>query len=247
MLNHIKKMESLSPTYNNTPGIVTQAPVHIGLHRTVDMEVENTHSYQIRLPLSEHRIVSHNTLSLLGGCTPGCHPGIFPYFIRRVRMSSNTPLVDICKKHGYTVEHQINFDGSIDHSTEIPCFPCRYPDTTVCARDFDAIKQMDVVRRLQQEWSDNSVSCTVYYKPHELPAIKEYLKKHFTDGIKSISFMLHNEHGFSQAPYEEITKEKYEDMVKKTKIIDSASIKFYKDDDDLASESTCAGGMCPIK
>lgn len=227
--------------------VVTQRPRAVGKHRTLDMEVENTHSYQIVLPKNNPKIVSHNTLSLLGGCTPGCHPGIFPYFIRRIRMSSDTPLVDICRKHGYKVEPQMNFDGSVDHSTEIPCFPCKFPEGTTCAKDFDAIKQMDIIRKLQSEWSDNSVSATVYYKPHELPAIRKYLEEHFTDGIKSISFMLHSDHGFAQAPYEEITKEQYEKMASESQQISAASIKYYKHDDDMASEPTCAGGVCPIK
>ena len=34
--------------------------------------------------------------------------------------------------------------------------------------------------------------------------------KHFTNGHKSLSFLLHSEHGFKQAPYEEITQEQYE-------------------------------------
>lgn len=227
--------------------VITSDPIRIGRARAFDMEVENTHSYQILLPNSGKSIVSHNTLSLLGGCTPGCHPGIFQHFIRRIRMSSDTPLVEICRKHGYTVEPQLNFDGSVDHSTEIPCFPCKFPDGTILAKDFSAIKQMDIIRRLQSEWSDNSVSCTVYYRPHELPEIREYLKKYYSDGIKTISFMLHSDHGFKQAPYEEITKDQYNNMVFGSRQISAASIKFYKHDEDLATEPTCAGGMCPIK
>jgi ribonucleoside-diphosphate reductase alpha chain/ribonucleoside-triphosphate reductase len=227
-------------------GIVTETPSSVSDFRTLDMEVKNTHSYQIMVGPCVS-VVTHNTLSLLGNCTAGCHPGIYKNFIRRIRMSSDTPLVDICKKHGYVVEDQLNFDGTIDHSTQIPCFPCKYPDGTILAKNFDAIKQMDIVRRLQSEWSDNSVSCTVYYKPDELPAIKEYLKQHFENGIKSISFMLHQEHGFKQAPYEEITRDQFEAMSKKVTPINSAAIKFYKSDDTLASEPTCAGGVCPIK
>jgi hypothetical protein len=162
-------------------------------------------------------------------------------------MSSGTSLVDICRQHGYTVEPQLNFDGTVDHSTEIPCFPCRFPENTVFAKDMTAIKQLEVVKNLQKQWSDNSVSCTVYYKPHELDDIKEYLKKNYADNFKSVSFMLHNDHGFKQAPYEEITKEEYEELTKKTKPISYASIKFDVDDDYLASESSCSGGACPIK
>jgi ribonucleoside-triphosphate reductase len=228
-------------------GVVTEAPTVIRNARTVDIEVEGTHSYQIQLHGSSTRIVAHNTLSLVGGTTPGCHPGIFQYYIRRIRMSSDTPLVDICRRHGYVVENQINFDGSIDHSTQIPCFPSKFPKGTILAKNFGAIEQMNIVRRLQGEWSDNSVSCTVYYKPEELPDIKEYLKKHYKNGIKTISFMLHQNHGFKQAPYEEITKEEYEKMVSNVREITNATIKFSKRDDDLASEPICTGGACPVK
>lgn len=162
-------------------------------------------------------------------------------------MSSDTPLVGICRQHGYDVEAQLNFDGTVDHSTDIPCFPCKYPDGTMLAKNFSAIEQMEIVKRLQKDWSDNAVSCTVYYKPHELPDIKKYLAENFKENIKSISFMLHNDHGFKQAPYEEITKQQYEKLVKKSKQINSASIKYYKHDDDMASEPQCAGGTCPVK
>lgn len=246
-IGYAKTFAEMNEHTNNTHGMVTKDPERIGMSRTLDMEVDNTHTYQIRLPESKTRVVSHNTLSLLGGCTPGCHPGIFQYYIRRIRMSSDTPLVDICRKHGYKVEPQLNFDGSVDHSTDIPCFPCKFPKGTILAKKFSAIEQMDIIRRLQKEWSDNAVSCTVYYKKEELPGIRKYLEEHFTKGIKSISFMLHNDHGFKQAPYEEITKEQYEKMMKGAQQINSASIKYYKHDDDLATEPTCAGGMCPVK
>jgi hypothetical protein len=46
-----------------------------------------------------------------------------------------------------------------------------------------------------------------YYKKEELPEIKQWLKENYKDSVKSVSFLLHSEHGFKQAPYEEITKE----------------------------------------
>lgn len=231
---------------------VTKKPVPYGKHRSLDIEVGannaiHEHSYQIIVGDEKLGIVSHNTLSLLGACTPGCHPGIYPFYIRRIRMSSDTDLVDECKKHGYTVEPQMNFDGTIDRSTQIPCFPCKFPSDTVFAKDFSAIKQMDVVKRLQKEWSDNAVSCTVYYKPDELKGIRDYLDKNYYENFKSISFLLHQEHGFAQAPYEEITEEKYNDMMSKCEPISSVALKFSKKDDDIAAEPTCAGGVCPIK
>jgi ribonucleoside-triphosphate reductase (thioredoxin) len=78
------------------------------------------------------------TLSLLPGVTPGIHPGYAQYMIRRIRISSNHPLVDTCRKHGYPIEYQRNFDGSDDHSTVVVSFPFSYPEGTKLAKDMTA-------------------------------------------------------------------------------------------------------------
>lgn len=183
------------------------------------------------------------TLSLLPGVTPGCHPGYCQYFIRRVRVSSNSPLVEVCREHGYPIEFQKNFDGTQDRNTVVVSFPCSYPEGTVFAKDIKAVDQLEVVKRLQTEWSDNSVSCTVYYKKEELPAIQEWLKTNYNKNVKSISFLLHADHGFVQAPYEEITEDEFKALVKKVKLITSGSI----DEDDGLDSFECQTGACPIK
>lgn len=182
------------------------------------------------------------TLSLLPGVTPGVHPAYARYMVRRIRISSNHALVDVCRKHGYPVEYQQNFDGSEDHSTVVVSFPFTHGDNAVLAADMTAIAQLETVRWLQEVWSDNSVSCTVYYRKEELPEIRKYLKKHYKNGHKSLSFLLHNEHGFKQAPLEEITKEQYEELVAKTIPITSIS-----NLDIGLDDSECATGACPIR
>lgn len=182
------------------------------------------------------------TLSLLPGVTPGIHPAYARYMIRRIRISANHPLVDVCKQHGYDVEFQRNFDGSEDHSTVVVSFPFSYGENAVEAKDMTAINQLHQVKWLQSVWSDNSVSCTVYYRKEELPEIIEYLKKNYKDGHKSLSFLLHNEHGFHQAPMEEITKEEYDALVARTKLI--TSIDSF---DEFDTSDECAGGACPIR
>ena len=64
--------------------------------------------------------------------------------------------------------------------------------------------------KMQKEWSDNSVSCTVYYKKQDLPEIKQFLEENFSNNLKTVSFLLYQGHGFKQAPYETISKEVYE-------------------------------------
>ena len=90
-----------------------------------------------------------------------------------------------------------------------------------------AIDQLEVVRRLQAEWSDNSVSCTVYYRKEELPAIKEYLAKYFDKNFKTLSFLLHQDHGFAQSPLEEITKEEFEKWLEIIKQIKPLYVMLY--------------------
>jgi ribonucleoside-triphosphate reductase len=183
------------------------------------------------------------TLSLLAGVTPGVHPGYSQYFIRRIRMASNSNLVALCRENGYDVEYQRNFDGSEDKNTVVVSFPSCFPEGTVVAKDVTAIDQMNFVTELQKNWSDNSVSCTVYYRKEELPSIKEWLKDHYNTEVKTMSFLLHNEHGFDQAPYEEISKEKYDEMTAKVKPIKSVEVK----ESDLLDSTECVTGACPIK
>ena len=181
------------------------------------------------------------TLSLLPGVTPGAHPGYAQYMIRRVRMSSNHALVETCRAHGYDVEYQRNFDGSEDRSTVVVSFPFSYPEGTKLAAEMTALDQLETVKWLQEVWSDNSVSCTIYYRKEELQEIKKYLKKHYKHNFKSLSFLLHSEHGFQQAPLEEITKEQYEALVARTTLITSASSVEMDAGDD------CASGACPVR
>ena len=121
-------------------------------------------------------------------------------------------------------------------------FPCKLPLSTPVAANYTFREQLDMVRRMQREWSDNSVSCTVYYKKEDLPEIKEYLNEHFTNELKTISFLLYSGHGFIQAPYSTITKEQYEADIVNIIPINEVSIK----ETDFEVDE-CLLGACPIK
>jgi ribonucleotide reductase alpha subunit len=184
------------------------------------------------------------TLSLLAGVTPGVHPSpAGPYYYRRVRMATNSPLVDLCKSHGYNVEPAVEFDGSNSKTTMVVTFPCKIGENVPVESNFTYTEQLDMVRKMQREWSDNSVSCTVYYKKEDLQGVKDYLKKHFSNELKTVSFLLSQGHGFKQAPYETISKEQYEKEISKVKPITSIEVS-----EDTFEIVDCAnGGACPIK
>jgi len=181
------------------------------------------------------------TLSLLPGVLPGCHPGYARFMYRRITVASDSPLVEVCRDHGYPVEYKRNFDGTPDYGSVIVTFPYRYPDNAVMASEMSAIDQLKVVQKLQAEWSDNSVSCTVYYKLEELPEIRKYLEANYRGSHKSLSFLLHSGHGFDQAPYEEVTEDAYNELVAKTRLIESVNAAEFEGGDE------CATGACPIR
>lgn len=207
--------------------------------REFDKKYSEQHGFPTSVKITT--VKPSGTLSLLPGVTPGCHPAYAQYMIRRIRISADHPLVNVCREHGYPVEYQQNFDGSEDHSTVVVSFPFAYPEGTVLANEMTAISQLETVKWLQEVWSDNSVSCTVYYRKEELPEIKKYLAKNYKNNHKSLSFLLHSEHGFKQAPYEEITKEAYDELVSKTRLITKI------DEASFDGGDECASGACPVK
>jgi hypothetical protein len=101
-----------------------------------------------------------------------------------------------------------------------------------------------MVKKLQEVWSDNAVSVTAYYSENELQTLKQWLSDNYETGIKSVSFLLRQKHGFKQAPYEEITKESYE--LKKSKVKPLVGI-IQNIGNEALEGIECEGGACPIK
>ncbi len=158
-------------------------------------------------------------------------------------MATNDPLVRFCRLRGYRIEPQRNVDGSEDPRTIIVEFPCKFPEGTLLAEDMTAFEQLDLQRRLQTEWADNAVSVTVYFSPDELEDVKGYLREHWRT-MKSVSFMLRQDHGFDQAPLEEFTEGDYDEMLSRITggvqmTLTGAPAEFEDDE--------CASGACPVR
>jgi len=208
--------------------------------RAYDQEYSRICGYPTSIKLTT--VKPSGTLSLLAGVTPGAHPGYSEYYIRRIRMAADSELVNVCRDNGFDVEYVKNFDGTEDHSTVVVSFPCKFPENTTFAEDMTAVDQLEVIKRLQAEWSDNSVSVTIYYRKEELDDIKAWLKDNYVN-VKSVSFLLHSDHGFVQAPMEEISRETYERLKDGTTPITSLT-QINMEDIDIQD---CATGACPVR
>ena len=210
--------------------------------REYDKEYSKIMGWPVSIKLTT--VKPSGSLSLLPGVTSGVHPATAgQYFIRRIRISSSSELVELCKSKGYKTEYQKNFDGTWDRSTVVVEFPCKYPDGTVSAEDVDIIDQLEMVKFMQTNWSDNSVSVTAYYKKEDLPRLRKYLEEEFKGNFKTLSFLLYSGHGFQQAPFEPITKEQYLELSANVEPITSGSF----NEEDVDEMGECATGACPIK
>jgi len=228
----LAKLDWLDETYNRL--------------REVDKEWSASHDWPESVRLTT--IKPSGTLSLLPGVTPGVHPGFSRFFVKRMRMASIDPLVKYCADKGFHVEPLRNFDGSVDDRTVVVHFPCSFPEDTIVAADMSAIEQLDLVRELQRIWADNSISVTVYYRLSELEEIRAYLCEHWAE-MKSVSFLLHNEHGFDQAPMGELSDDEYRVMLDMAKPLgERISGSTYMSDEDMASfGESCDTGVCPVR
>lgn len=211
--------------------------------RAYDKEYSALHGFPESIKLTT--IKPSGTLSLLAGVTPGAHPNpAGPYYFRTVRMAVDSPLLEQCERNGYPVEWRRNFDGSNDYSTKVVTFPCRVPEHTPIADNYTAKEQLEFVKWMQTKWSDNSVSVTVYYSHEELPEIKDWLEENYENSVKSVSFLLKVGHGFDQAPYQTVSKEKYEELYAKITPITEI---LHMDEKGMGEMDDCASGACPVK
>lgn len=176
------------------------------------------------------------TISLLAGVTPGMHYPESPYYIRRMRIASNSSFIDKIKEAGYKVEPDINDPTN----TSVVEFPIEIKEVR-SLNDVSMWEQLSLAAFLQEHWSDNQVSCTVTFNKNEKNQIASALN-YFQYKLKSISFLPKTEKGsYPQMPYEEITKDKYEELIKNIKPLSLQDIGV-----DSVAEKYCDTDHCEI-
>ena len=152
------------------------------------------------------------TVSLLVGATPGMHYPESRFYIRRIRASKHSELLEPLKRAGYTVEPAF---GSED-STVVIEVPVDVGEGIRTASDLSIWEQFSLAAFLQRHWADNQVSCTATFDPEteadELPHVLNY----FQYRLKGISLLPRHPLGaYKQMPYEAIDEKEYNKQVKK--------------------------------
>ncbi len=212
---------------------------------TVDIEVDNTSSYQL-----ENKTVVHNTSSLVLGTSSGIHAWHDRYYIRRIRVGKNEAIYKyLIKKHPELVED----DYFKPHIQAVISVPQEAP-MGAHFRDETALDLLERTKRFNLEWvanghikgsNKNNVSVTVSIKDDEWDSVGKWMWDN-KDSYNGVSVLNYDNGSYIQAPFESITKEKYLEMMEHLKDLDITKIREDDDNTDLQSEAACAGGACEI-
>jgi adenosylcobalamin-dependent ribonucleoside-triphosphate reductase len=152
------------------------------------------------------------TVSLLAGATPGLHYPESRFYIRRMRLSNQSDLIEPLKKAGYRLEPAF---GSED-TTMVVEIPVDVGEGIRTAKELSIWEQFSLAAFMQRHWADNQVSCTATFNPeteaNELPHVLNYFQYY----LKGISLLPRANGGaYKQMPYEAITEKEYNKQVKK--------------------------------
>lgn len=181
---------------------------HVGYDYLAELDQELSAKFGIPMSIKRTSIKPSGTVSLLAGATPGVHCPISPYYIRRVRVPYNNPMVARVMAAGYHVEPDIN-----DANTAIVSFPIFVGDRGVRSVSKTSIwDQFEMAAFMQEHWADNSVSCTVTLdvekEGHDLAKCLEKYQYR----LKGISVLPNFDNVYPQMPYESITMDTYNEM-----------------------------------
>jgi len=205
---------------------------------TVDIEVENTHSYQL-----SNGIVSHNTVSQLVDSASGMHDRFAPHYVRTVRADNKDPMTQFMKDQGIPHEPDITKPDS----TTVFSFPMKSPEGAVMRTDRTAIEQLEMWMIYQTHWCEHKPSITVYVKDHEWMEVGAWVWDNF-DKVSGVSFLPFSEHSYQQAPYQDIDEATYKRLVREFPKINWEALKDYEFEDNTEGMQTlaCTNGVCEI-
>jgi ribonucleoside-triphosphate reductase len=180
------------------------------------------------------------TVSQLVDSASGIHGRFSDFYIRRVRADSRDPLCAVLEAAGVPVEND-----NLSPTTKVFSFVKKAPEGAVMASDQTGLEQLELWTMYQEHWCEHKPSITVYYRDSEYLAIGNWLYNHFDD-VSGVSFLPYSEHTYEQAPYEEITEEQYNELVKAIPTEVDWDITEHTDVTESSQTLACVGNACEL-
>jgi ribonucleoside-diphosphate reductase alpha chain len=190
------------------------------------------------------------TTSLTLGTSSGIHAWHNDYYIRRIRVGKNESIYKHLMEHHPELVEDEYFRP---HDTAVISVPQKAPDGAIM-RTESPFQLLERVKRVAQEWikpghrsgnNTHNVSATISLRDHEWDAAGEWMWDN-KESYNGLSVLPYNGGTYTQAPFEDITKEEYERLMGSLTSIDLIDILETEDETDLKGELACAGGSCEI-
>ncbi len=184
------------------------------------------------------------TVSQLVDSASGIHARHSPYYIRTVRGDNKDPLTQFMIDQGIPNEPCVMKPDS----TVVFSFPVKSPEQAVTRNDMTAVEQLELWLTYQRHWCEHKPSVTISVRDSEWMSVGAFVYEHF-DEMSGVSFLPHSDHTYQQAPYQDCTKEEYEEMLAKMpSSINWEDLNDYENEDNTVSMQTmaCSGDSCEI-
>jgi len=188
----------------------------------------------------------HGNSSQLLDTASGMHPRYSKYYIRRVRVSANDPVFHMLKDQGVPYQPEVG-QTEENATTFVLEFPVESPKGSVVRDDIGAKEMLEEWKKLKIDFTEHNPSVTIYVGEDEWVSVANFLYENW-DYVGGLSFLPRADHVYKLAPYEEINKEKYEELSSRVKDVDFSKLITYEKGDTTsgAKELACASGTCEI-
>ena len=183
------------------------------------------------------------TVSELVQSSSGIHPKYSEYYIRTVRGSNEDPITKLLLSAGVPGEP----DVTKPEKTTVFSFPLYAGSFGVTRDKMSAIEQLEHQKMFNENWCDHNVSITVYVREDEWLEVGSWIYKNWNN-VYATSFLPHSDHVYAQAPFQEITKEQYEEFVAKMPTVDWTKLSDFEKEDKTEAQQNlaCVAGVCSI-
>jgi ribonucleoside-triphosphate reductase len=183
------------------------------------------------------------TVSQLVDSASGIHPRFSKQYIRRVRSDKKDPLAVFMEDKGFPVEQDVMSPASAVFS-----FPVKAPEKSVTVAEVGAMQQLELWKTYQNHWCEHKPSITVYYTDNEFLQVAQWIWDNF-EICSGISLLPVSDHVYQQAPYEDISIEKYNELLAAMpQGVSWEDLENFEQEDNTtgSQELACTGGACEI-
>ena len=190
------------------------------------------------------------TSSLVLGTSSGIHAWHNDFYLRRIRVGKNESIYSyLATNHPELIEDEF----FRPHDTAVIGIPQKAPEGAIIRHE-SVFQMLERVKKVSQEWikpghrngqNSHNVSATVSIKEDEWDLVGEWMWNN-RDFYNGLSVLPYNGGTYTQAPFEDCTKEDFERLVKTLSDVDLTKVVELQDNTDLRGEAACAGGACEI-